>query len=242
MNDDPSRTAAPPRLAVDGVHVRFGALTALDHVSFCVASGEILGLVGPNGSGKTTLINVVSGLYPTGGGTVRLDGRAIERLPPYRRARAGINRTFQVPRPFRSLSVRQNLEVALAGHPIDETHVDACLEQVGLTGLQDQTAAGLNVGAQKRLDLARALAARARVLLVDEIGAGLNPSELAHMAQTLTDIARTGVALVVVEHLLGFLHQLTRRVIVMNAGRAIFEGSLEAAEREPEVVDVFLGG
>ncbi|MHB1586001.1 MAG: ABC transporter ATP-binding protein [Acidiferrobacteraceae bacterium] len=233
---------ARPLLAVDCVHKRFGALTALDGVSFTLEAGEILGLVGPNGSGKTTLINVISGLYPPDDGAIRLDGADVHRLSSYRRARAGINRTFQVPRPFRSLTVQQNLEVALAGHTPDASHVATCLGLLGLTELADQGAAGLNVGQQKRLDLARALAARARVLLIDEIGAGLNPGELAEMAESLRRIAHSGVALVVVEHLLGFLYAITHRVVVMNAGRAIFEGSLDAAEHHPEVIDVFLGG
>ena len=242
MNTGTPRTAAHPLLAVDRVHKRFGALRALDGVSFTLAAGEILGLVGPNGSGKTTLINVIAGLYPPDDGAIRLDGAYVHHFSSSRRARAGINRTFQVPRPFRSLTVRQNLEVALASHPPDASHVKACLALLGLTELAEQSAAGLNVGQQKRLDLARALAARARVLLIDEIGAGLNPGELTEMAGVLKRIAQSGVALVVVEHLLGFLHAITRRVIVMNAGRAIFEGPLDAAEQHPEVIDVFLGG
>lgn len=231
-----------PLLIVDNLSKHFGAFKALDGLTLTLAPGDILGLVGPNGSGKTTAINVVSGVYAPDGGEVRYDGRLVGGLPPHRLARLGINRTFQVPKPFKGLTVRENLEVAAAYSNISRNKVDEYLEILELAAFAEREAASLNSAQQKRLDLARALATQPRLLLVDELGAGLNPGELQRMADTLKEIARAGVALLIVEHLLGFLQQLTQRVVVMNAGREIFEGSLDAAARDPQVISVFLGG
>ncbi len=231
-------------LGVERLVKRFGGFRALDGVSFSLKAGEVLGLVGPNGSGKTTCINTISGLYPPDGGVVRFAGRAIGGLAPHRRARLGINRTFQSPRPFASLTVRQNVALAAAyGRNQGEASADIAplLAELELDLLAERRAEDLNSAQQKQLDLARALATRPRLLLVDELAAGLNPAELARMADYLAGLAKSGIALVVVEHLLGFLDRLTDRVIVMNAGREIFEGTLAAATRDAEVVRVFLG-
>ncbi len=228
-------------LSVSGLSKRFGAYRALDGLSLEVAAGEILGLVGPNGSGKTTAINVISGVYAADAGTIRFDGRPVGGLPIHRRARLGINRTFQVPKPFRSLTVTENLEVASAHSRSGDNQIRECLELLALDSVAGREAASLTSAQQKRLDLARALVARPRLLLVDEIGAGLNPAELQLMAQTLLAIAGSGVALLVVEHLLGFLRAVASRVVVMDAGREIFEGPLDLAARDPQVIDVFLG-
>jgi len=231
-----------PLLAVEGLVKRFGAFHALDRLSFALQRGEILGLVGPNGSGKTTCINVVSGLYAPDGGRVLLGGTPVAGLAPHRLAHLGINRTFQVPKPFRSLSVRDNVALARAyGRRDGGADVDALLESLDLAGLAQRPALELNNAQQKMLDLARALATQPRVLLVDELAAGLNPSELERIGARLEAIARTGVGLVVVEHLMGFIDQITDRVIVMNAGRHIFEGTLAAAIDDPQVVEVYLG-
>jgi branched-chain amino acid transport system ATP-binding protein len=232
-------------LSVDHLVKRFGGFRALDGVSFALDAGEVLGLVGPNGSGKTTCINTISGLYPPDGGAVRFAGQTLGGLPPHRRARLGINRTFQSPRPFASLTVRQNVALAAAygRHGADEgADVAALLAELELDRLAERRAEDLNSAQQKQLDLARALATRPRLLLVDELAAGLNPAELARMAERLAALAQGGMALLVVEHLLSFLDRLTDRVIVMNAGREIFEGTLTAAARNAEVVRVFLGG
>ena len=231
-----------PLPGVERLSKRFGAFQALDGLTLELAPGEVLGLVGPNGSGKTTAINVISGVYSADAGSILLDGRSIGGLPIHRRAHLGINRTFQVPKPFKGLTVGENLEVAAVYSRADRAEIGKCLEFLELAPLVGREAASLNSAQQKRLDLARALIARPRLLLVDELGAGLNPVELQRMAQTLTTIARSGVALLVVEHLLGFLRELTSRVVVMDAGREIFEGSLEIAARDRQVIDVFLGG
>jgi branched-chain amino acid transport system ATP-binding protein len=232
-----------PLLSVEGLVKRFGGFRALDVLSFEVGAGEILGLVGPNGSGKTTCINVISGLYRPDGGAIRFDGRSIGGLPSHRLVHAGINRTFQIPRPFLTLSARQNVEIAAAyGRDGSGTaDVAALLSSLDLAGFADKPAGELNSAQQKMLDLARALATGPRLLLIDELAAGLNPVELDRVADRLKELARSGIALLVVEHLMGFIDQITDRIIVMNAGKEIFEGRLADASKNAQVVEVFLG-
>lgn len=237
--------AAPPQalLRVNMLVKRFGGFRALDGVSFHVLPGEILGLVGPNGSGKTTCINVITGLHKPDGGEVLYQGRAIGGLASHRLVHMGINRTFQVPRPFLTLTVHENVEIAAtygrrSGDAFDH---DALLASLELDGDADKPAAELNSVQQKMLDLARALATKPRLLCVDELAAGLNPAELDRVAERLRDLARSGMALLVVEHLMGFIDHVTDRVIVLNAGKEIFEGALAAAIEDRQVVEVFLG-
>ena len=235
---------AQPLLAVKGLVKRFGGFRALDGLNFDLKPGEILGLVGPNGSGKTTCINVISGLYRPEEGQIFFDGRPIAGLPSHRLVHLGINRTFQVPKPFLTLSVRQNVDIAIAygRHPLGAVDAQALLASLELAALSDRPAAELNSAQQKMLDLARALATGPRLLLVDELAAGLNPAELERVAGKLEELAHSGIALVVVEHLMGFIDRITDRVIVMNAGKEIFEGVLADAVKNPRVVEVFLGG
>ena len=233
-----------PLLRVEQVMKLFGGFRALDGISLQLAPGEVLGLVGPNGSGKTTCINVISGLYPPDGGRVMFDGASIGGRASHLLARRGINRTFQSPKPFLSLTVRENVAIAATyGHggraPAD---LPALLAALDLDRVADRAAGDLNSAQQKTLDLARALATAPRLLLVDELAAGLNPAELARMATRLRALARDGMALLVVEHLMGFIDQVTDRVIVMNAGKEIFEGTLRTATHDPDVIRVFLGG
>ena len=232
-----------PLLQVDGLVKSFGGFRALDGLSFSVAAGEILGLVGPNGSGKTTCINVISGLYRPDAGSIRFAGASIGSLPSHRLVHAGINRTFQVPRPFHTLTVRENVEIARAyGRSRDgAADTGTLLSSLDLAAFADRPAGELNSARQKMLDLARALATSPRLLLVDELAAGLNPAELERVAAKLKELARSGIALLVVEHLMGFIDQITDRLIVMNAGKEIFEGQLAAAAKNAQVVEVFLG-
>jgi len=231
-----------PMLVVDGLVKRFGGFRALDGANLTLGRGEILGLVGPNGSGKTTCINVVSGIYRPDGGRVLLEGDPIGGLPSHRLVHLGVNRTFQIPKPFLTFTVRQNVEVAVAYGR--EPHGDPLvfLAFVGLESLADREASTLNSAQQKLLDLARALATRPSLLLVDELAAGLNPAELEAVAEKLLSLAKDGVSLLVVEHLLGFIDRIADRVVVMNAGRDIFHGGLAEASQDPTVVEVFLGG
>ncbi len=239
--------SARPLLRIDQLVKRFGGFRALDGVSFQLAPGEVLGLVGPNGSGKTTCINVISGLYAPDGGSVMFEGASIGATPMHRLARLGINRTFQSPKPFLSLTVRENVEIAaayghggaVAGAPPDLSELLASMQ---LDTLANRAAGDLNSAQQKTLDLARALATAPRLLLVDELAAGLNPTELLAMADRLRAMADAGMAMLVVEHLMGFIDRVTDRVIVMNAGKEIFEGTLATATRDPDVIRVFLGG
>jgi branched-chain amino acid transport system ATP-binding protein len=234
-----------PILNVAKLTKRFGGFYALDGLSFHVASGEILGLVGPNGSGKTTAINVISGLYAPDGGGVVMDGVSIGGVASHKLVHRGINRTFQIPKPFLSLTVRQNVEVALAygRAAVAPPALAALLDEYRLADVADRPAADLNNAQQKMLDLVRALATRPRLLLLDELAAGLNPAELDWIAERIKALAQqAGIAIIVVEHLMGFIEHITDRVIVMNAGKEIFEGKLAVAVKVPQVIEVFLGG
>lgn len=233
-----------PILNVSKLVKRFGGFYALDGLSFHVVRGEILGLVGPNGSGKTTAINVVSGLYAPDGGEVRFDGHAIGGVVSHRLVHRGINRTFQVPKPFLSLTVRENIQVALTHGraSVAPPTVAELLEEYQLSEVAERPAADLNSAQQKMLDLTRALATRPRLLLLDELAAGLNPTELDWIAGRIKALAASGMAIIVVEHLMGFIEHITDRVIVLNAGKEIFEGKLAEAVQEPQVIEVFLGG
>ena len=232
-----------PILTVSKVIKRFGGFHALDGVSFHVVSGEILGLVGPNGSGKTTAINVISGLYAPDDGEVTFDGASIGGVASHKLVHRGINRTFQVPKPFMSLTVRENIEVALAyGRAATPPTARALIDEYRLTEVADRPATDLNNVQQKTLDLVRALATQPRLLLLDELAAGLNPTELDWIAERIKALAQSGIAIIVVEHLMGFIEQITDRVIVLNAGKEIFEGKLAVAVQVPQVIEVFLGG
>lgn len=235
---------SPPLLNVSKLVKRFGGFHALDGLSFHVSAGEILGLVGPNGSGKTTAINVISGLYAPDGGEIVLDGASIGTIASHRLVHRGINRTFQIPKPFLSLTVRQNVEVALAygGAGATAPAIADLLDEYRLTEVADRPASDLNNAQQKMLDLVRALATRPRLLLLDELAAGLNPAELDWIAERIKALAQGGMAIIVVEHLMGFIEHITDRVIVLNAGKEIFEGKLAVAVKVPQVIEVFLGG
>lgn len=231
-----------PRLVLDKIVKEFGQFRALDGVSLSLQPGEILGLVGPNGSGKTTCINVISGLYKPDSGSVYLNGNKVGKHSLAKMAHLGVNRTFQIPKPFKSLTVYENLLIADQYSGRSHPPLDELLEFVGLQVYKHREASNLNSSQQKLLDLARALATGPDVLLIDELAAGLSPSELEVVAGKIRRLADSGIAILLVEHLLGFINSLTKRVIVMNAGKEIFEGDLESAAKNPEVNAVYLGG
>jgi branched-chain amino acid transport system ATP-binding protein len=234
-------------LTLEGVGKHFNGLAVLENVSFSLRPGEILGLVGPNGSGKTTAINLISGIYQLDAGHIAFDGRSIDRMPAFRRVPLGINRTFQVPKPFHAMTVYENVQVALhfgahVARADEDAAVRAVLADIALEDQAQSLASGLTVNQQKRLDLGRALATNPKLLLIDEIGAGLNPQELGVVADLLLRLAKRGIALIVVEHLLDFLNRITNRVLVLNAGCELFEGTLTEASRNPDVIAAFIGG
>jgi branched-chain amino acid transport system ATP-binding protein len=229
-----------PLLAVQGLVTRFGKFRALDGVSLTIGEGESVGLVGPNGSGKTTLVNTVCGLYPASEGSISFAGVEITGKRPDRVAAAGINRTFQIPKPFFSLSVRENVEVA-AHHARQPHRVEEVLERTALLAVANHTVDTLTAAQQKRLDLARALAMSPRLLFIDELAAGLSPNELQEVAVMLRSLVDEGMALVVVEHLMGFLEQVVHEVFVLTAGRIVFQGELRDALADDTVQEVFLG-
>lgn len=231
-------------LKVTGLEKRFGGFRALNGVNIDVCEDKIVGLAGPNGSGKTTLINVISGVYKPDGGSVEFDGKSIYKLPSHKIVHRGINRTFQVPKPLSGLTVWENvLLAAVYGAPGGDRReiVREALAVVELDNLKHARSAGLTFGRQKLLGLATALATKPKLLLVDEIAAGLSHQELRSIAEMLLRIQKTGIAMIVVEHHLGFIDTLTSDVVVMNAGANLFRGSLQEAAQNEEVVEVFLG-
>lgn len=229
-------------LQVQGLGRSFGGLRAVEGLSFDVARGEIVGLLGPNGSGKTTALNLISGALRPDAGSVRFDGAELAGAPAHRIARAGIARTFQLVRVFRTMTVGENVQAGLmfgrGGHRADPA---ALLGQVGLQGRSQQPASGLTYIDQKRLELARALALQPRLLLLDEWLAGLNPSELAEGVALIHTLRESGITVLMVEHVMDAIRSLCDRCVVMNAGRKIAEGTVQAVLAAPAVVQAYLG-
>lgn len=238
-----------PVLQVRDVRMQFGGVVALDGVSFDLQKGSVLGLIGPNGSGKTTLVNVVSGMFHATAGTVLLNDVPITDLPPYRIARMGLARTFQITRPFARLSVLENVAVGAMfgrrgvqpGAHEAKAIAASVLERVGLASRADAPAAGLGIMDRKRLELARALAAEPEVLMLDEVLAGLRAAELDEAIDLVRTINRDGTTLIVIEHVLRVILSLCQQVIVLNQGRVIAQGDPEAVMRDPAVVTAYLG-
>jgi branched-chain amino acid transport system permease protein len=234
-------------LEVRDVTKRFGGLQALGGVDLDVREGEIFGLVGPNGSGKTTLINVISGFYPLTGGTIRVDGQDVGRAPAHVIARRGVSRTYQIPRPFANMTVLDN--VALCGtfggpaRRKAETRDEArhWLSFTGLAGKEEALPAELNLHERKFLELARALAARPRLLLLDEVLSGLNPAEVDNAIRLVRAIRAQGATIVFVEHLMRAVVELSDRVAVLNEGRLFALGAPREVMRDPRVVSIYLG-
>jgi branched-chain amino acid transport system permease protein len=234
-------------LQVRGATKRFGGLQALGGVDLDVRQGEILGLVGPNGSGKTTLINVVSGFYPLTSGSVTVAGVEIGHLPAHEIARRGVARTYQIPRPFVNMTVLENVVLAASfgnpGRAVAETR-DEALHWIGFTGLagkEDVLPAGLNLHERKFLELARALSAKPKLLLLDEVLSGLNPAEVDNAIRLVRAIRAQGATIVFVEHLMRAVVELSDRVAVLNEGKLFALGAPRDVMRDPRVVSIYLG-
>jgi branched-chain amino acid transport system ATP-binding protein len=263
MKFDRTGRLAPPAalLEVRRVTLRFGGVVALDDVSFDVMQGQICGLIGPNGAGKTTLFNCLSRLYPCQAGEIRFAGQSLGSLPRHRMAAVGIGRTFQNLALFRSLTVRQNVLVgthcrrrtgflahalrlpAVAREDASQARrADELIELLGLGEVVDVTVAELPFGTQKRVELARALAASPRLLLLDEPACGLNHQEVDQLASLVRDLRdRFELTVLLVEHHMGLVMALSDKVVALNFGRKIVEGTPAEVQRDPHLVKAYLG-
>lgn len=234
-------------LSVQGVIKRFGGLQALTNVTFDLPQGQILGLIGPNGAGKTTLFNAVNGVYPPEEGRIIFREKDVTRFKPYELARMGMARTHQIVRPLNELTVRENVMVGACfgreNHSLGEaaTIADEVLDFVGLSARASQLAGSLNVAQKKRLELARALAAHPYLLLLDEVLAGLNPSEVEAMGQTILKIREQGVTIIMIEHVMRAVMNVSDRIIVLDYGEQIAGGTPQEVANDQRVIEAYLG-
>jgi ABC-type branched-subunit amino acid transport system ATPase component/ABC-type branched-subunit amino acid transport system permease subunit len=243
----PAPTGGRVLVSVHGVTKNFGGVRALEDVSFEVAEGEIVGLVGPNGSGKTTMVNLLSGAMQPSGGAIAIDGRAIRGLAPHRVAHSGVARTYQIPKPFASMNVRDNVAMAImfgrtgASYAEASQRADRYLATVHLDQLAGALPESLNLHQRQLLEMARAIAAEPVVLILDETFAGLNPAEIDDAVAVIRRIHATGVSIIIVEHRLRVLQQLATRIVVLNRGVLIADGAPSTVLNDATVVSAYLG-
>ena len=242
-------TSVDPQLELKNVTKRFGGVAAVDDVTFAIGKGEILGVIGPNGAGKTTLLNCISGVYRLDGGDVRWQGESIAGLAPFRVARLGIGRTFQIVKPFTSMTVRENVVAgALFGSDEDRPRLgaafgraDGVLELVGLRSKADLPVSAMTIPDRKRLEVARAVATRPKLLLLDEVMAGLNPVEIDDALEMVRAVHQSGVTVVLIEHVMRVIVGVCARVVVLDAGRMLADGPPDVVLRDERVIQAYLG-
>jgi branched-chain amino acid transport system ATP-binding protein len=233
-------------LTVQDVSKRFRGLVAVDRLSFEVPQGEIFAVIGPNGAGKTTLFNMIAGVFAPDGGAITFDGERIDGLTPDRICQRGIGRTFQLVRPFPALSVEDNVIVGalLQRHQVDmaRTHAQEVLRRLDLFDKRAQRASSLTLPDRKRLEVARALATDPKLLLLDEVMAGLRPTEMDRIVVVLKEISReTGLTILLIEHVMRAVMALASRILVLHHGTAIAQGAPGEVVRERAVIDSYLG-
>ena len=238
-------SSGEPLLKLRGLVKRFGGLLVTDHVDLDISQGEIHAVIGPNGAGKTTLFAAIAGFHRPDGGRIGFEGNDITGLPPHRICAAGMVRTFQITQPFAKISVRENIMVGAYFRTADRAaaarQAEAVAAQVGMAGQLDQLGSELTVVGRKRLELARALATGPRLLLLDEVMAGLNPTEIAEIVEIVQEVRRAGVTILLIEHVMQAVTSLAERVYVLNQGRMIAEGTPAEIAENPEVVEAYLG-
>jgi len=241
-----SASADKPILELRNVSRVFDGIRAVDNVSLSFKAGEIVGLIGPNGAGKTTLVNLISGFVRVSGGDVIYEGRSIVRDKPHAIARAGIARTFQIVQPFAQMTVLENVMAGAiyAGHcgmrQAQEKAME-CLAFTKLASFADKPAAELALANRKRLELAKSLAMNPRILMLDEVNAGLNSSEIDQAIAMIHEIAGQGITIIVIEHLMRVVTALAKRAVVLHHGAVVSEGPTESVFRDPQVIEAYLG-
>lgn len=222
----------------------FGGIKAVSNFSFDISKGEIVGLIGPNGAGKSTVLNLIAGLYPVTRGQIYFSGIEIQRMSDFERARAGIGRTFQIPKVFNGLTVEETINLATwhsARHRSQEFKTDAILTKVQLADKENVLADTLNLSQRKRLEIAKALAISPKLLLLDEVLAGLNLAEMDNLLSVISELRKDGITVIIIEHIIKAIVRISDRVVVMHHGEKIAEDKPDKITSDPRVIQAYLG-